>query len=137
MSSNFMAGIANDIYSLLPLDQLLTGLDDPDPDWSFQPYSTSVRLANGIKQGNGFPIIQWRWNIMDDIDREILRAMIAPNLSGPVFIRTATNEVDIYGAIVFKTYSCIMNWTDTDEDLQADKVQHLLLTFTHAVEVTE
>lgn len=132
-----MAGIANDIYSFLPLDQLLLELDDPDPDWSFQPYSTSVRLANGVLQGNGFPIAKWRWKIMPDTDREILRAMIAPNLSGPVFIRTATNEVDVYGAIVFKTYSCIMNWPDTDEDLQADKVLDLLLTFTHLVEVTE
>jgi hypothetical protein len=138
MSSNFKIGTANNIYDFLPLDEIFGEPSPGDPDWSFQPFSTSVRLANGILQGNGFPVAKWRWNGMSDPDRQLLRDVVGSNLSAEVYIRTATNEVDdVYGTIVFKAYSCIMNWTDTDEDFQGDKVLGLIITFTHLAEVTE
>lgn len=137
MPSEFKIGTANTIYDLLPLDQLLNTSRGVDPDWSFQPYSTAVRLGDGRLQGNGFPIAKWRWNAMSEEWRQILKDLIGADLSGAIYIRTATNEVDVYGDRVYKVFSCILNWPDTDEDFQTDKVMQLILTFTHLVEEVE
>lgn len=137
MSSEFKIGTANTIYDFLPLDTLLNTSEGVDPDWSFQPFSTSVRLANGLLRGNGFPIAVWRWNGISLEHRQILRDLIGTDLSAAMYIRTATNEIDIYDALVYKAYACIMNWPETDEDIQADNTLGLVLTFTHLVEVVE
>lgn len=136
MPSEFKIGSANTIYDFLPLDEVFQEPSPGDPDWSFQPYSTSVRLADGTLQGNGFPIAKWRWRGMNDIDRETLRDFVGSNLSAEIYIRTATNETSS-GAIVYKSFFGIMNWTDTDEDFQGDKVLDLIIIFTHLVEVME
>jgi len=137
MPSEFKIGTANNIYDFLPLDTLLNTSEGVDPDWSFQPYSTSVRLANGILRGNGFPVAVWRWNGLSLTHRQVLRDLIGTDLSAAMYIRTATNEIDIYGDLVFQAYSCIMNWTDQDEDIQADSDLGVVITFTHLVEVVE
>jgi hypothetical protein len=137
MPSEFMIGTANNIYDFLPIDELLQTTESTatDPDWSFEPFTTSVRLANGTLRGNGYPRAVWRWNIMTDANRQTLRDLISTDLSGWVYIRTATNDVDMYGDIIFNTYYGIMTWSDQDEDIQADKVLGLVLTFTHLTEV--
>lgn len=135
--SDFKIGLTTSVYDFLPLDQFLNTSQDIDPDWSFQPYSASVRLGDGTLQGNGFPVAKWRWNGMSDAHRQLLKSLVGSNLSAQVYIQTATNDVDAYDAIVFKTFECIMNWPTEDEDFQADKVLGLILTFTHLVEVVE
>jgi hypothetical protein len=138
MPSEFKIGTANTLYDFLPLNELLDTSQGIDPDWSYQPFSASVRLANGILQGNGFPQAIWRWNAMDLANRQILRNLIGTNLSAAMYIRTATNEVDdVYEDIIYKAFSCIMNWPDEDEDIQADNTVGLVITFTHLVEVVE
>jgi hypothetical protein len=133
MASEFKLGtdLISDFQSL---DQLLSTSAGIDPDWSFRPFSGSIRLGDGTLQGTGFPIAKWRWNGLSDARRQILKDFADSDLSVSLYIRTATNEVDIYDAIVFKTFSCIMNWTEEDEDFQADKVLGLVITFTHLVE---
>lgn len=135
MASDFMIGLTTSIYDFLSLDQVVTETQG-DPDWSYQPFSQAIRTGAGLSKGVGFPIAKWRWNAIADLDREALRAFVGSDLSAAVCIRTATNEVDVYGAIVFQTFSCVMHWPDTDEDFQADKVLGMILTFTHLVEVT-
>jgi hypothetical protein len=134
MSSLFKIGLTTSVYDFLSLDQFLSTSRDIDPDWSFQPFSGSVRLGDGTLFGTGFHVAKWRWNGMEDLHRQTLKELVSPGLSGPVYIQTATNDVDIYNSIVFKTYACVMNWPTEDEDFQADKVLGLILTFTHLVE---
>lgn len=133
MASSFKIG-TDTSTNFFTLDDLFDEPYPGDPDWSFQPYSVITRLANGHLQGNGFPIAKWRWNAMNDADRELLKAYVQDDLSAEVYIKTATNLTS-GGVTTFKEYSCIMNWPDTDEDFQADKVIGLILIFTHLVEV--
>lgn len=137
MSSEFKIGTANNIYDFLPLDTLLNTSQGIDPDWSFKPFSTSTRLANKQLRGNGFPIAIWRWNGMSQANRQVLRDLIGTDLSAPMYIRTATNEIDVYGDIVYKAFSCTMNWTPEDEDVQAGNDLGVVITFTHLEEVVE
>ncbi len=135
MSSDFKLGLVNDIYSFLPIDELLPNLDIPiDPDWSFQPFSTSAGLGDGIVQGNGFPVAIWRFNHLSFAQRAILKTL-CPALSVSVFIQTATNEIDAYGVRAFKVFSGIMVWPPEDEDIEGGSVLSLVFRFTHLVEV--
>lgn len=130
----FMIGLANDIYSLLPLEDLLT--PDPGdvfaPDWSFQDFAAAIELSDGTIQGQGFPVAKWRFNHISEINRAVFRSL-CPGLSANVYIHTKTNEVDIYGVQEWATFSAVMRWTDTDEDKAADQTLGLILTFTHLV----
>lgn len=137
MASEFKIGTANNVYDFLPLDTVLNTTDAVDPDWSFQPYSVATRLGNGILHGNGFPIAKWRWNGLVEEHRQTLKDLIGDDLSAAGYIRTATNEVNVYGDRVYKAFSCIMEWMETDEDVQTDKVLGLIMTFTQLVEVVE
>ncbi len=136
MASDFKLGLTNDIYSFLPLDELLPNVNVPnDPDWSYKRFAAAVTLGDGTIQGNGFPVAVWRWNHLSFEHREILRGL-CPDLSVNCFIRTATNEIDD-GELVFKVFSAIMVWPEEDEDIQARSVLSLVLRFTHLVEVEE
>lgn len=135
MASDFKLGLTNDAY-LLALDELLPNVNVPnDPDWSFKPFATAVRLGDGTVQGNGFPVAIWRWNHMSIGHRAILKAL-CPGLSVNCFIRTATNELD-EDELEFKVFSAIMVWPEEDEDIQVRKVLSFVLQFTHLVEVEE
>jgi hypothetical protein len=138
MTSEFQLGLTDDIYSFLPLDQLLTPNQDipVDPDWSFKEFSSAVHLGDGTIQGNGFPSAIWRWNHLSLEHRSILRTL-CPALSVSCFIRTATGELDVYGDLEFKSFSAIMIWPEEDEDIQPQDVLSLVLRFTHLVEVVE
>lgn len=130
----FMIGPDTTIYDFLPLSQILT--PDPgdifDPDWSFQDFATSVELNDGTVQGQGYPIAKWRFNHISEINRAVFRAL-CPGLSATAYIHTPTNEIDVYGAMVWGTFACVMRWTDTDEDKAADETLGMILTFTHLV----
>jgi hypothetical protein len=132
MASDFKIGTdtSSNFYAL---DAILDSDVYPgDPDWSFRPYSVSTKLNSGLFQGNGFPIAKWRWNAMNNEDRETLKAYVSTALSASLYIQTATNTSSS-GVIQFKKYSCIMNWSDQDEDFQADKTIGLIVIFTHLV----
>lgn len=101
-----------------------------DPDSSFQDFAEAIELADGTLKGVGFPIVKWRWNHMTDENRQVLKNLIT-GLSGPVFIHTPTNEVDLYGLRIWDDFSAIMKWTPEDEDKQAERTLGLFITFTH------
>lgn len=133
MASNFQIATTLGALSSGALDSILsTQSGDVDPDWSFQPYAQSIRLGNGKTKGQGFPIAKWRWNGMEDVNREVFKAFVGSNLSTDIYIKTATNET-LSGLVTFKRYLCVMNWPQADEDFQADKVLSFILTFTHMV----
>jgi hypothetical protein len=135
MASEFQIGTT--LLGMQPLDTLLETSQGIDPDWSFKPYSTWTRLANKRKRGNGFPIAIWRWNGLSLSHRQTLRDLISPDLSGPVYIRTATNDIDdVYEEIVYKTFQAEMNWTEEDEDIQAGSDLGVIITFTHLIEAS-
>jgi hypothetical protein len=120
--------------TLSDLDSVLSNMDIPlEPDWRYQPYSTAIKLADGTFQGNGFPIIKWNLNHISLSNREILRETYcpAPALSkADIYINTPITETDT-GVLMWKTFKCILNWSDQEEDFQADKDLGLLLIFTH------
>lgn len=124
--------IGTTLGGMQTLDSILIAEGSVDPDWSFQPYSQSIRLGSGQVKGQGFSIAKWRWNIMSDDNREVLRDFVGDELSATVYIRTATNET-IDGEIVYADFQAIMNWPDQDEDFQSDKVLSLIIIFTHLV----
>lgn len=126
--------IGTTLLGIEPLEDIFT--PDPgdvfDPDWSFQPFATSIELADGTVKGQGFPIAKWRFNHISEENREVLKDF-CPNLSALVYIETPTNESDLYGT-VFKQYQAVMRWTDTDEDKAADRTLGMIITFTHLIE---
>lgn len=103
-----------------------------NPDWSFQPFAGSVRLADGTIKGQGFPVAVWRWNRLSNIYREAIKALI-PGLSATLYIHTPTNE-SASGVITWGDFQAVAQWTDTDEDKAANQTLGLVLTFTHLIE---
>lgn len=103
-----------------------------NPDWSYQPFAGSIKLADGTLKGIGFPVVKWRFNHLSNAERQALKALISTNLSGTVYIHTPTNEVS-GGALVWDDFIGVMEWTPEDEDKAADETLGLVLTFTHLV----
>lgn len=102
-----------------------------DPDYSFQPFATSIDLADGTRKGQGFPRATWRFNHLEDEDRDAIKGL-CPNLSALVYIETATNDVDLYG-VVFEQYLAVMRWTPEDEDKAAGHTLGIVIEFTHLI----
>lgn len=129
MPEQFMIGSENNIYDLLPLDDIFSPAGGAwDPDWSFQPFAASVELGSGLTQGHGFPVAIWRWNQLSNVNREALREL-CPGLSAIVYINTKTNETSS-GAETWGTFRAVMNWTPEDEDKQADRTLGVVIRFT-------
>jgi hypothetical protein len=119
--------------TLADLETVLNTVFPVSPDWTYKPFSTTVKLANGLTQGNGYPVIKWRFNHIELSHRETLRENFCPvpALSkSSVYIHTPITETDS-GALIWKTFKCILNLTIEEEDFQADRDLGLLLTFTH------
>jgi hypothetical protein len=126
----FMIGLENNIYDLLPLSELFSPEGDVfDPDWSFQDFAESQELNDGTVKGQGFPVAKWRFNHISNENREILRAF-CPGLSAVVYIQTKTNET-ASGVETWGIFRAVMRWMDTDEDKAASETLGVLLTFTH------
>jgi hypothetical protein len=104
-----------------------------DPDWSYQPFAGAIRLADGTIKGQGFPVAKWRFNHISNDNRDALRSLI-PGLSALLYIRTPTNEIDIYGDIVWGSFQAVAEWTPEDEDKAAAETLGFVLTFTHLIE---
>lgn len=125
-------GIGTSI-SVTDLDVLLSAITPIEPDWSYRPFSSVVLLQSGISQGNGFPIIKWRFNQIEQSHREILRETYCPvpKLSNSgIYIRTPISETDA-GVLIWEIFKCVMNWPTEEEDFQANRELGLVLTFTH------
>jgi hypothetical protein len=130
MTDTFQMGTTS---SLTDLDSLFTNLDVPsDPDWSYKPFSAIVKLSSGKQQGNGFPVIKWRFNLISLANREVLRETYCPvpALSASVYIHTPINESSA-GVLQWATFKCILNWPTEEEDIQVESDLGLVLTFTH------
>lgn len=135
-TDTFYIGISDDeVYDFFPLTTWFANYHKPvEPDWTFAPFSAQVERADGGRSGMGFPRATWTWNHRRNDHVEALRA-ICPGSSAAVYIRTPTNEVDIYGDKVWKTFSCQMLWMPEDEDKQAGYTLGFTLEFRRLVEV--
>lgn len=103
------------------------------PDWSYQQFSESVKTLGGSKFGRGFPVATWAMQL-NAYQRYKLR-LICPGLSAPVYVETPTNELDIYGEIIWIQAQAVMNWTDGEENRQVDKTLDSEIVFTELIEV--
>lgn len=122
--------IGADVGSLTLLTTL--GITAP-PRTSYRPYSASTVLANGVEQGNGFPIIEWHWDVMKPGWSDILAAYLNGNLSAPVVIRSRLNRLDETEDYSWATFACVMRWMTGDEDIQSRRNVGLTIQFTHCV----
>jgi hypothetical protein len=131
---NFYIGLStSEIYDFFPLDVWFSNLNIPvAPDWTFAPYSEQITKANAGVAGVGFPRASWTWKFRNDKQIEVLRAL-CPGASAAVYIRTPTNEVDLYGSPVWATFSCQMIWVAIDEDKQAGYTLDFTLEFRRLV----
>jgi hypothetical protein len=130
MTDTFQIGATS---SMSDLETVLGSIVPVEPDWSYRPFSTNVKLQSGVTQGNGFPVVKWRFNHLSQSDRETLRETYCavPNLSKTgVYIHTPITETNS-GVLIWKTFKCILNWPPEEEDFQADQILGFILTFTH------
>jgi len=96
-----------ELYDFFPLDFLLPNADEPNrPQWTFQLYSSFIKLGDGQLKGQGFPRASWSWNVIKNEHIEILRQYCPyPALSAPdIIIRTPTQKL-LSGEIVWGTFS--------------------------------
>lgn len=116
------------------LDDYLSEADIPiRPDWSFRQYSDSAKTLGGAKFGRGFPVATWSMPLTAS-QRYKLRE-ICPGLSADVYVETPTNELDIYGEIIWIQAQAVMNWTDGEENRQVGRTLDAEIVFTELVEV--
>jgi hypothetical protein len=127
----FQIGLTADTLSDLET-LLVTDGSVLEPDWSYKPFSIVYRRADGIQEGNGFPVIKWRFNILTQYQREVLRETFCavPNLSASVFIHTPITETSS-GVLQWETFQCLMHWPTEEEDFQASQDLGIVLVFTH------
>lgn len=131
MTDTFQIGTSSIVSDIETIMTTLGGV--LEPDWSYKPYSVTVKLNNGLNQGNGFPVIKWRFNHLSQANREVLRETYCPvpDLSkADIYIHTPITETES-GVLVWETFKCVLNWPDEEEDFQADQDLGLILTFTH------
>lgn len=104
-----------------------------DPDATFAPFTAYTDNINGSRSGVGFPMATWKWSGKEDINIGVLQEFWSGALSVPLYIRTLTNDVDVYGARVYRTFLCQALWPPKDLDMQAGFTLGLELEFRHCV----
>lgn len=129
-TDNFYIGISTDeVYDFFPLTTWFAPYLKPvEPDWTFAPFSGNVDTADGGRLGIGFPRATWTWNHRKDLHVKTLRTL-CPGASASLYIRTPTNDVDVYGDRAWGTFSCQMLWMPEDEDKQAGYTLQFVLEF--------
>jgi hypothetical protein len=115
------------------LNELFNTDEVVDPDSTFAPFAAYTDNVDGSRSGVGFPMANWKWNARDDAQIEILQEFWAGALSVPLYIRTRTNRLDIYGAPVYRTFLCEALWPPKDEDHQAGATLGFEIEFRHLV----
>ena len=116
------------------LNDYLSEADIPiRPDWSYHKYSEVVKTLGGLKYGRGMSVATWSMTLTAS-QRYNLR-LICPDLSAQVYIETPTNDLDIYGEIIWIQASAVMNWPEGDENRQSDLTLDTEIVFTELVEV--
>jgi hypothetical protein len=103
------------------------------PDATFAPFSGFTDNVDGSRSGVGFPNATWKWRAKEDVNVDVLEEFWDGALSVPLYIRTLTNRVDIYGARIYRTFLCQALWPPADEDKQASYTLGLELEFRHLV----
>ena len=114
--SGFMIGAT--LVGLTNLEDLTTAL--PVPKAPFKPYARVLTAASGKTIGRGFPECQWIFSLLSADQRTQLREF-CPDASAAVFIRTMTNEEDVYA-----TFSAVMVWEEAevrDASLRHDRLE--------------
>ena len=116
------------------LQDLLGEADIPiEPDATYN--QNVVALADGQKRLLGFPYVTWSLTLTG-MQKYILR-QICPYASASVYIETPTNNYDANGAREWTQAQAIMNWTEDEENIDADITLDIVIRFTHLVEIEE
>lgn len=131
-TDDFYIGVSTDeVYDFFPLSFWLPNADEPNrPDWTFEPFSSSIKLANGKVLGVGYPVASWSWNALKNEHIEILREQFCtyPQLSADVYIRTPTLQLSS-GLVVWGTFGCKMVWALDEERETRDATLSFHLDF--------
>lgn len=124
---------ANPIY-WYDLNDYLSEADIPvRPDWSYRKYSDAVKTLGGSQFGRGMPMAVWSMQLT--ASQRYKMRQICPDLSANVYIETPTNELDLYGDIIWIQASAVMNWTEGEENRQLDRTLDTEITFTELLEI--
>jgi hypothetical protein len=117
------------------LQDLLGEADIPiEPDASYRPFAEVVTTQGGGRYGRGFASAVWAFNGITPFQKFQLRE-ICPGMSADVYIETPTNDYDMYGDRIWIQARAVMNWTEGEEDIQADRTLDIEVVFTELVEV--
>lgn len=137
-SNTFYIGSSVDPSDFKTLDEWIFNNNgmSASPDATFSPFSGFAEQADSQRKGRGFPRAVWHWSARNDIDIEVLRSFIT-DLSGTVYIRTPTNEVDAYGVRIWETFQAVMLWPPDDEDKQAYHTLGFTLEFRKLIVTAE
>jgi hypothetical protein len=134
-----MAPWLNEFYIGTDLDTDFQTLNDLletskliDFDSTFTPFADYTDNIDGSRSGVGFPMVSWKWAGREDVRVEILQAFWGGALSVPLYIRTKTNRLDVYGAPVYSTFLCQAIWP-LEEDHQAGATLGFELQFRRLV----
>lgn len=104
-----------------------------DVDATFAPFAAFTDNVDGSRTGVGFPMASWKWAGREDIYIGVLEGFWAGALSVPLYIRTLTNNVDIYGERVWRTFLCQALFPPKDLDMQAGHTLGFELEFRHMI----
>ena len=128
----FYIGESLEDADFLTLNELFDTVTAIAPDATFNPFAGSHEDLNGQRTGIGLPIASWKWKHRDDLDVEALRAL-CPFLSATVYVRTLINEVDIYGARIYRTFQAVMLWPEEGEEKEVNTTLGFEINFRHMV----
>ena len=107
---------------------------DYDPAASYRPFSVVDRMGDLSGEGNGFPMVEWHFNIMGPGDADILYDYLDGNISAPIFIRTRLNRLNgTNDDYLWATFSGFMNWMPAEEQNPAYHTMDVTITFTGLV----
>lgn len=130
--SSFMIGTDLDT-DFQTLSDLFNTSEASDPDATFAPFAAYTDNIDGSRSGVGFPSATWKWQGKGDLNVGVLQEFWSGALSVPLYIRTLTNDVDVYGARIYRTFLCQALWPPKDLDMQAGFTLGFELEFRHCV----
>jgi hypothetical protein len=130
--STFMIGTDLDT-DFQTLNDLFEIADAVDPDATFAPFAAFTDNVDGSRSGVGFPMATWKWNGKEDLRVDVMEEFWDGALSVPLYIRTLTNRVDVYGARIYRTFLTQALWMPKDEDKQAGYTLDVVIEFRHLI----
>ena len=117
-----IATLAARVAGLANLEDLATPITPPR--WFFQPYTETIRLGSGLTRGIGFPVAEWRWDVISAAQRDMLRTYCT-GASIEVYIRTRKND----SSSAYANYKAVMIWPAEFEEVDATRRLDFVIRF--------